>query len=102
MKRSIRGHVPAHRSGYSAAERRAIESALHTGVLCGVAATNALELGIDIGKLDVTLHLSFPGSVASMWQQAGRAGGLLNRTASMSNVVDLLKHLADCSKAVYQ
>jgi DEAD/DEAH box helicase domain-containing protein len=66
--------VNACRSGYSAVERRAIENALHTGVLCGVAATNALELGIDIGRLDVTLHLSFPHSVASMWQQAGRAG----------------------------
>jgi ATP-dependent helicase YprA (DUF1998 family) len=74
LKRENSVHACACRSGYSAQERRAIERALHNGSLVGVAATNALELGIDIGGLDATLHLSFPGSVASLWQQAGRAG----------------------------
>ena len=59
---------------YSASERRNIEGGLLDGRFRGVAATNALELGIDVGELDVTLHLGFPGTVASLWQQAGRAG----------------------------
>lgn len=45
-------------------ERRKIESAFFGGKICGVAATNALELGIDVGEIDVTLHLGFPGSIA--------------------------------------
>lgn len=52
-------------------ERREIEAALLRGELWGVAATNAMELGVDIGSLDVTLHLGFPGSIASLWQQVG-------------------------------
>ncbi|KAK9816796.1 hypothetical protein WJX72_005198 [[Myrmecia] bisecta] len=66
--------ISVYRAGYSPQERREIERALFNGELWAVAATNALELGVDVGSLDVTLHLGFPGSVASLWQQAGRAG----------------------------
>lgn len=66
--------VCGYRAGYTAEERREIERDLFSGRFRGVAATNALELGIDVGSLDVTVHLGFPGTVASLWQQAGRAG----------------------------
>ncbi|KAL1824977.1 hypothetical protein ACET3Z_011755 [Daucus carota] len=66
--------VCAYRAGYIAQDRRRIESEFFDGRLLGVAATNALELGIDVGHIDVTLHLGFPGSISSLWQQAGRAG----------------------------
>ncbi|KAH6797259.1 UBQ protein [Perilla frutescens var. hirtella] len=66
--------VYSYRGGYVAEDRRRIESDLFNGNICGVAATNALELGIDVGEIDVTLHLGFPGSIASLWQQAGRSG----------------------------
>ncbi|KAL0441992.1 UNVERIFIED_CONTAM: ATP-dependent helicase hrq1 [Sesamum radiatum] len=55
-------------------DRRRIESDFFNGSICGIAATNALELGIDVGHIDATLHLGFPGSIASLWQQAGRSG----------------------------
>ncbi|KAK7861571.1 putative atp-dependent helicase ypra [Quercus suber] len=66
--------ICVYRAGYIAEDRRRIERDFFDGKLCGIAATNALELGIDVGHIDVTLHLGFPGSIASLWQQAGRAG----------------------------
>jgi len=66
--------VKSYRGGYMKRARRKIESELFSGRLLGVVATNALELGVDIGALDAVVLLGYPGSAASMWQQAGRAG----------------------------
>ncbi|HZQ16709.1 MAG TPA: DEAD/DEAH box helicase [Gaiellaceae bacterium] len=67
-------HLSPYRAGYTAAQRREIERRLAGGDLLGVSATNALELGIDVGLLDAVISVGFPGTVASLRQQWGRAG----------------------------
>jgi len=78
-QRRVRGY----RGGYLPRERRSIEQGLRAGRVVGVVSTNALELGVDIGDLSVCILAGYPGSIASTWQQAGRAGRRQDESATV-------------------
>ena len=77
------GRLRPYRAGYLPELRREIEQGLFEGDLLGVVATNALELGVDIGSLEATVLNGYPGSIASAWQQAGRSGRRGERSLSL-------------------
>jgi len=83
LRQGMDQEVRGYRSGYLPAERREIERGLREGEVRGVVATDALELGIDIGELAACVMAGYPGTITSTWQQAGRAG----RTAETSAAV---------------
>ena len=70
----LRKVISAYRSGYLPEERREIEERLFTGALKAVVSTSALEMGIDIGGLDVCILVGYPGSITATWQRGGRVG----------------------------
>ncbi|CAO0799244.1 unnamed protein product [Mucor circinelloides] len=74
QRKDIMNKVMSYRGGYTAESRRKIESQMFNGELLGIIATNALELGVDIGSLDAVLMVGVPWSISALWQQSGRSG----------------------------
>ncbi|KAG0186754.1 hypothetical protein DFQ28_007358 [Apophysomyces sp. BC1034] len=85
QRKDLLDRVMSYRGGYIPQDRRKIEKKLFNGELLGVVATNALELGMDIGTLDVVIMVGFPWSISTLWQQSGRAGR--RKTDSLTLVV---------------
>jgi DEAD/DEAH box helicase domain-containing protein len=83
----LAGRIMSYRAGYTPEQRREIERGLFEGSLLGVTATTALELGIDIGDLEACILTGYPGTIASTWQQAGRAGR--GRRSSLAVLIGL-------------
>ncbi len=79
-RNDLRDVISSYRAGYLPEERRQIEAALLDGRLKGVVSTSALELGIDIGGLDVCILVGYPGSIVNSWQRAGRVGRASNES----------------------
>lgn len=77
------GTIRGYRGGYLPKERREIERKLRSGEIRGVVATNALELGVDIGSLDAVVLAGYPGTIASTWQRSGRAGRRQNTSLAV-------------------
>ncbi|MEE8381799.1 MAG: DEAD/DEAH box helicase, partial [Thermodesulfobacteriota bacterium] len=78
-----KGLIRGYRGGYLPLKRREIEKGLREGTIKGVISTNALELGIDIGSLDIAVLAGYPGTISSTWQRAGRAGRKTGRSAAV-------------------
>lgn len=74
LAHDVRERIATYRAGYLPQDRRKIERGMSHGNLLGITATSALELGIDIGNLDATILMGYPGTISSTWQQANRAG----------------------------